>query len=111
MLGCMASVLLREAILSVSFFSLDFRSLVVLTKMPIFWISIACYCVSFLIWMRLLVLAPLGLIYPVLLTTTFLIMALISIIFLREPIGIRQIMGMALALAGILLLIWPRGIS
>lgn len=111
LLVCLANTLLREAVMNVSLFALNIRSLIKLAQIPFFWLSLFLYGFCFLIWLRLLAIAPIGLIYPVLMTSAILIMALISILFLREPIGFRQLLGMGLALAGIILLTWPGSLS
>src|SRR2546423_1801846 len=70
------------------------------------WLGIICYVLSFVSWLYVLRLLPLGVAFA-LINVVHVLVPIGARVFLHEPIPLKRWMGIALILAGIILVVGP----
>ena len=63
----------------------------------------ALYFLASVVWFRVVATEPLSVAYPILVSCTFVLVTAGAVILFREPLGLRQVLGLAVILAGIVL--------
>jgi multidrug transporter EmrE-like cation transporter len=109
-----ANLLLRAGIDGAGGFSVAtvagvLHALVRLFLQPLFSIGFVLYFLASVVWFRVVATEPLSLAYPVLVSCTFTLVTAGAVIFFGEPLTRRQIMGLAVILAGIVLVSIQKG--
>lgn len=61
------------------------------------------YFLASVVWFRVVATEPLSVAYPILVSCTFVLVTAGAVILFREPLGLRQVLGLAIILAGIVL--------
>lgn len=79
------------------------ESLLNLVKQPHFDFGILMYALATIAWVRILATEPLGLAYPILVSITFMLVTLASVILFKESISAHKIIGILIIIAGIAL--------
>jgi multidrug transporter EmrE-like cation transporter len=103
-----AQVLLRSTMRGYEVFGGDgalAARIVAILRKPFFWLSLMCYGVGFLMYTVALSKLELSKAYPVSSVAAIVIIATISILFLKETVDIRKAAGLALCVAGIFLIL------
>lgn len=67
---------------------------------PLVFAGFISFAISAIIWLRVLTVEPLGRVYPILTAFIILFLVVSSTIFLREPLTLARIAGMALIVLG-----------
>lgn len=70
---------------------------------PLIWLGVFCYIAAFVMWMTILSRLPLGVAFPAS-AVVFIVVVLASYLVFGEMISAWQLLGMAMILAGVLLL-------
>jgi multidrug transporter EmrE-like cation transporter len=109
-----ANLLLRGGIDAAGGFSLGgpsgmLQALVKLFIQPLFAIGFVLYFVASVVWFRVVATEPLSLAYPILVSCTFMLVTTGAALAFREPLTLRQVLGLAVILAGIALLSIQKG--
>ena len=73
-------------------------------KMPMLYVGLGLYALGALLWLQVLSRNALSRAYPMLISLTFVFIAIVSHVGLGEEISLRQVGGMVLILVGIYLL-------
>ena len=63
----------------------------------------ALYFLASVVWFRVVATEPLSVAYPILVSCTFVLVTAGAVILFREPIGLRQVLGLVVILTGIVL--------
>jgi len=63
----------------------------------------ALYFLASVVWFRVVATEPLSVAYPILVSCTFVLVTAGAVILFREPIGLRQVLGLIVILTGIVL--------
>lgn len=63
----------------------------------------ALYFLASVVWFRVVATEPLSLAYPILVSCTFVLVTAGAVVLFGEPVGPRQVIGLAVILAGIVL--------
>jgi undecaprenyl phosphate-alpha-L-ara4N flippase subunit ArnE len=61
------------------------------------------YFLASVVWFRVVATEPLSVAYPVLVSCTFVLVTVGAVVLFREPLGLRQVLGLVVILAGIVL--------
>lgn len=77
-------------------------ALVRLASQPLFDIGFVCYGLAALCWFRVVGSEPLTIAYPLLVSTTFVLVSLGAVMLFGEPVTARKAAGLAIILVGIL---------
>src|SRR5262245_14519991 len=113
-LTMMANLLLRAGVDGAGGFAVTglagtVQALVRLFLQPLFTVGFALYFLASVVWFRVVATEPLSLAYPVLVSCTFTLVTAGAVIFFGEPLTRRQVMGLAVILAGIMLVSLQKG--
>ncbi len=84
-------------------------SLVKLFLEPRFTSGFLLYFLASVVWFRVVATEPLSLAYPVLVSCTFTLVTAGAVMFFGEPLTRRQVVGLAVILAGIVLVSVQKG--
>lgn len=76
---------------------------------PLFSLGFVLYFLASVVWFRVVATEPLSLAYPVLVSCTFTLVTAGAVIFFAEPVTRRQLVGLAVILAGIVLVSIQKG--
>ena len=76
---------------------------------PRFLIGFVLYFLASVVWFRVVATEPLSLAYPILVSCTFTLVTAGAVVAFREPLTLRQIVGLAVILAGIALISFEKG--
>ena len=85
------------------------QSLVKLFLQPRFSTGFILYFLASVVWFRVVATEPLSLAYPVLVSCTFTLVTAGAVMFFGEPLTRRQLVGLAVILAGIVLVSIQKG--
>lgn len=72
-----------------------------LVRQPRFDIGLTLYAMASLVWFRVLSVEPLSIAYPVLVSSTFLLVTLGAMLFFHESLAWQKIIGLVIILIGI----------
>ena len=106
-LNAAAQLLLKVATRPLAHFS-DFSadtlgsSVGILFKSPSFWAGMVCYAASVCVWLAALSKAPVSTAYPML-SLVYVVVAVVSVLWLGESMGPAKVLGIALICAGVIL--------
>jgi len=98
-----ANLLMRGGVLRAGGFSLSLASALSLCRQPLFLAGFILYGVAALIWFRVLSVENLSTSYPLLVSLTFILVTLGAIFFFKEPVSTQKLVGIAVIVAGIVL--------
>lgn len=98
-----SSFLFRISIDRAGGFSLNISSVVNLLLQPLFIIGIVLYGAMSIIWLRVLATEPLSVVYPLLISLTFLLVTCGGMYFFKELITVTKITGLVFIISGIIL--------
>lgn len=87
------------------------RALIGLFRQPLFDVGFALYFLASVVWFRVVATEPLSLAYPVLVSCTFALVTGGAAVAFGEPIARHQLLGMAVIVAGIVLVSLRRSIA
>jgi multidrug transporter EmrE-like cation transporter len=87
------------------------RALVTLAREPRFDAGFVCYFLASVVWFRVVATEPLSVAYPVLVALTFTLVTAGAVLLFGEALSLRKFGGLALILAGILLVSFERTAS
>lgn len=109
-----ANLLLRAGIDGAGGFSVAgvtgaIQALVRLFVQPLFTLGFVLYFLASVVWFRVVATEPLSLAYPVLVSCTFTLVTAGAVVFFGEPLTRRQVVGLAVILAGIVLVSIQKG--
>jgi multidrug transporter EmrE-like cation transporter len=109
-----ANLLLRAGIDAAGGFSLGgltaaVLALVKLFKQPRFVVGFGLYFLASVVWFRVVATEPLSVAYPLLVSCTFILVTAGAAMAFREPVTLRQILGLAVILLGIAMVSIGRG--
>lgn len=76
---------------------------------PLFTAGFVIYFLASVVWFRVVATEPLSLAYPILVSLTFSLVTAGAVILFQEPLSLRKIVGLAVILAGILLVSLEKG--
>jgi len=76
---------------------------------PWFTTGFIVYFLASVVWFRVVATEPLSLAYPILVSLTFSLVTAGAVMFFHEPLTLRKIVGLAVILAGILLVSLEKG--
>ena len=96
-----SSFLLRRSIDNIGKFELELRSFYDLATQPLFFIGIILYGLAGIIWLRVLATEQLNIAYPVLISITFIAVAIGSMVFFKEAMTPVKLAGLVLIVLGI----------
>ncbi len=96
-----ANLLLRSGVERAGGFAMGLVGLVGLIRQPRFDLGITLYAMASLVWFRVLAMEPLSIAYPVLVSTTFLLVTMGAVLLFRESLAWHKILGLVVILAGI----------
>jgi multidrug transporter EmrE-like cation transporter len=113
-LTMVANLLLRSGIDAAGGFSLGgvattAASLLKLFMEPKFLIGFVLYFMASVVWFRVVATEPLSVAYPLLVSCTFTLVTAGAVIVFSEPLTLRQMLGLAVILAGIALISVQKG--
>lgn len=107
-LTVMANLLMRAGVDRAGGFCIEFAklhtSILGLAKQPMFDIGIVLYALASLVWFRVLSTEPLSVAYPVLTSTTFMLVTLGAVVLFRESLNVYKIAGLLIIFSGIVLI-------
>jgi multidrug transporter EmrE-like cation transporter len=98
-----ANLMMRGGVLRAGGFLLSAKSALSLCQQPLFVTGFILYGIAALIWFRVLSVANLSTSYPLLVSLTFVLVTLGAVFFFREPVSTQKIVGIAVIVAGIVL--------
>ena len=98
-----ANLMMRGGVLRAGGFSLSLASALSLGRQPLFVGGVILYGVAALIWFRVLSVENLSTSYPLLVSLTFVLVTLGAIFIFREPVSSQKLIGIAVIVAGIIL--------
>ncbi|MHB8811618.1 MAG: DMT family transporter [Desulfobulbaceae bacterium] len=101
--AAVSSFLFRISIARAGGFSLNISSLVHLALQPLFIIGLFLYAAMSIIWLRVLATEPLTIVYPLLISLTFLLVTCGGMYFFKELITLTKITGLVFIISGIIL--------
>ena len=78
------------------------QRLLALAREPIFVIGVVLYGVAAVVWLKVIALEQLSTSYPIVVATTFVLVSVGAFVVFQEHITVQKIVGMAVILAGIL---------
>ena len=109
LLTATANVMLTKGIAAAGGFNFDglVSGLVRLFLTPLFVVGFLTYFIASVVWFRVLASEPVGIAYPLVVSLTFVLVALASVIVLGEPASPLKAAGMAIILLGIILVSTP----
>jgi multidrug transporter EmrE-like cation transporter len=104
-----ANLMLRAGIDSAGGFSAAsvgqlLHALVRLFMQPVFCIGFVIYFLAAVVWFRVIATEPLSLAYPILVSLTFSLVTAGAVLLFSEPLSLRKVLGLAVILAGILII-------
>jgi undecaprenyl phosphate-alpha-L-ara4N flippase subunit ArnE len=70
---------------------------------PVFIVAVALYGFSMLLWLRVVATEPLSVAYPTLAAVTFIMLSVVSVVFLHEPMTVKKAIGLTAILIGLIL--------
>jgi len=113
-LTMVANLLLRSGIDAAGGFSLGglattAAALLKLFMEPKFLIGFVLYFMASVVWFRVVATEPLSVAYPLLVSCTFTLVTAGAVIVFSEPLTLRQMLGLAVILAGIALISVQKG--
>ena len=76
---------------------------------PLFAIGFVTYFLAAVVWFRVVATEPLSVAYPILVSLTFTFVTAGAVIVFQEPISLRKVLGLAVILAGIVILSTEKG--
>jgi multidrug transporter EmrE-like cation transporter len=76
---------------------------------PKFLIGFVLYFMASVVWFRVVATEPLSVAYPLLVSCTFTLVTVGAVIVFSEPLTLRQMLGLAVILAGIALISVQKG--
>jgi multidrug transporter EmrE-like cation transporter len=106
-LNAAAQLLLKVATRPLAHFS-EFNidtlvgAIVLLSRSPPFWTGMLCYGASVCVWLAALSKAPVSTAYPML-SLGYVVVAVVSVLWLGESMGPAKVFGIALICAGVVL--------
>lgn len=107
LLTVMANLMLRAGVTRAGGFSLSVGSLVEgimnLLRQPLFDVGIFLYGLASLVWFSVLSTEDLSTSYPMLASLILLFVTLGAVVFFREPLSMRKLVGLGVILLGIFL--------
>jgi multidrug transporter EmrE-like cation transporter len=77
-------------------------SVVILLKSLPFWVGMVCYGTSVCVWLAALSKAPVSTAYPML-SLGYVVVAVVSVLWLGESMGLAKVLGIALICVGVIL--------
>ena len=113
-LTMVANLLLRSGIDAAGGFSLGglattAAALLKLFMEPKFLVGFVLYFMASVVWFRVVATEPLSVAYPLLVSCTFTLVTAGAVIVFSEPLTLRQMVGLAVILAGIALISVQKG--
>ena len=96
-----ATFMLRLSIDNAGGFFFTLRSFIHLATQPLFLLGTLAYALSMLGWFKIIATESLSVAYPLMITMTFVLVSLGSVIILKEPLGATKVLGLGLIIAGI----------
>lgn len=75
-----------------------------LVKQPLFDLGLIMYALASVVWFRVLSSEPLSVAYPVLVSTTFMLVTLGAVFLFRETLNYYKIIGLIVIFAGIFII-------
>jgi multidrug transporter EmrE-like cation transporter len=85
------------------------RAVLGLFLQPVFTAGFITYFLASVVWFRVVATEPLSLAYPVLVSLTFTLVTAGAVVLFHEPLTWRKVVGLAVILAGILLVSIEKG--
>jgi multidrug transporter EmrE-like cation transporter len=76
---------------------------------PRFTAGFVLYFLASVVWFRVVATEPLSVAYPILVSCTFTLVTAGAVMLFREPLTLRQVVGLAVILAGIVLVSIQKG--
>jgi len=102
-----SNLMLRCGVMQAGGFGLSLRTLVGdllgLACQPLFVTGLMLYATAALVWFRVISTENLSSSYPLLVSLTFMLVTLGATVFFREPVSRQKVLGLAVILAGIVL--------
>lgn len=77
-----------------------FKNFLSVVFQPLVFAGFVVFAISAVVWLRVLTVEPLSRAYPILMAAVILFLVLSSIFFLREPLTLARVSGMALLILG-----------
>jgi len=77
-------------------------SVVILFRSLPFWVGMVCYGTSVCVWLAALSKAPVSTAYPML-SLGYVVVAVVSVLWLGESMGLAKVLGIALICVGVIL--------
>ena len=109
-----ANLLLRAGIDAAGGFALGSpaeigRTVLSLCMQPLFGTGFVLYFLASIVWFRVVATEPLSVAYPILVSCTFTLVTTGAVVAFREPLTLRQIVGLIVVIAGIALISFQKG--
>jgi multidrug transporter EmrE-like cation transporter len=99
-----ANLLLRSGVERAGGFTMELASLAALARQLRFDLGIVLYAMASLVWFRVLSIEPLSIAYPVLVSSTFLLVTIGAVLLFHESLAWHKILGLVIILAGIFII-------
>ena len=107
-LTVLANLLLRSGVNRAGGFAVDLSAvhggLLNLIKEPLFDLGLILYALASIVWFRVLSTEPLSIAYPVLVSTTFMLVTLGAVMVFRESLNLYKVIGLVVIFAGIFII-------
>lgn len=109
-----ANLMLRAGIDAAGGFSFGgaaqiLNALLNLFMQPLFTLGFMVYFLASVVWFRVVATEPLSLAYPILVSLTFALVTAGAVIFFSEALSLRKVVGLAVILAGIVIISLEKG--
>lgn len=107
-LTVLANLLLRTGVERAGGFAVELAAvrsgLLNLIKQPLFDLGLFLYALASIVWFRVLSTEPLSIAYPVLVSTTFMLVTIGAVMFFRESLNMYKVIGLTVIFAGIFII-------
>ena len=109
-----ANLLLRAGVDAAGGFVFDntiqiVSALMKLFSQPLFVVGFGIYFLASVVWFRVVATEPLSLAYPILVSLTFTLVTAGAVLMFGEPMSLRKMGGLAVILAGIVIISFEKG--
>ena len=98
-----STFMLRLSIDRAGGFSFSLYSFGSLLQQPLFLMGFVFYGLAVLGWFRIIATEKLSVAYPLMITITFALVTVGSMVILKEPVGVLKILGLGLIITGVVL--------
>lgn len=107
-LTVLANLLLRSGVDHAGGFAVELSAvhsgLLNLLRQPMFDLGLLLYALASIVWFRVLSTEPLSIAYPVLVSTTFMLVTLGAVLVFRESLNMYKLIGLVVIFAGIFII-------